>query len=347
MRPGRRPRRHRSPRLRLMQGLGILTAIAVVAVVIVFTGDTTSPTKTSPLAEPSPESVGMATMGGNGNNGNNPLTFGPPTIVGRAVASGAPHSKNQDAAGSVNSTHVALDPSGENPFTTLPGFTLKYTQEFDGNGIPPDWDAYDGVPGGETSSMAQWNSSMCEFSGGEAHFMAMGVESCGLQYYGGYQEYGAWFARMKGDDEPAGMLFSDLFLMWAANNEWPPEIDIYEDQGAGRTSTAASMFNTTDVCGTNETCLKMYEQTNGPAGVPNTGTQWHTYGLEWTPQSVKWLIDGRVIFTALASQVRSGAQQPAQPMGMVLQSQNLGGAGTPTMRETMTVDWVEQFSWNG
>jgi hypothetical protein len=24
-----------------------------------------------------------------------------------------------------------------------------------------------------------------------------------------------------------------------------------------------------------------------------------------------------------------------------------GGSGTSTERETMTVDWVEQFSWNG
>jgi len=40
------------------------------------------------------------------------------------------------------------------------------------------------------------------------------------------QEYGAWFARMKGDDEPPGMSFSDIFLLWPANNQWPPEIDV-------------------------------------------------------------------------------------------------------------------------
>jgi hypothetical protein len=34
-------------------------------------------------------------------------------------------------------------------------------------------------------------------------------------------------------------------------------------------------------------------------------------------------------------------------MNMGLQSQNLNGGGTPTQRETMTVDWVEQYSWNG
>jgi beta-glucanase (GH16 family) len=84
-----------------------------------------------------------------------------------------------------------------------------------------------------------------------------------------------------------------------------------------------------------------------PGGESAHGTGWHTYGVEWTPSGVTWLIDGRVVFTAPASQVKSPARQPALPMYMDLQSQNLQGAGTPTLRETMTVDWIEEFSWNG
>jgi beta-glucanase (GH16 family) len=209
---------------------------------------------------------------------------------------------------------------------------------------------YLGVPGGESSQVAQWVPSMCTFSGGEAHFMASGIDSCGMKYRGGPQKYGAWFARLKGDDEPSGMLFSDIFLLWPADNQWPPEIDVYEDRG-DRSRTDASLINTVgDACGSAPTlaCLGPYEQTNGPAGgVANSDTEWHTYGVEWTPSGVSWLIDGHVIFTAPASQVKSPAQQPALPMDMALQSQNLQGAGTPTPRETMTVDWVEQFSWNG
>jgi hypothetical protein len=62
---------------------------------------------------------------------------------------------------------------------------------------------------------------------------------------------------------------------------------------------------------------------------------------------VSWLIDGNVVFTAPNSERPAGAQQPALPMNMGLQSQNLSGGGTPTTRSTMNVDWVEQFSWNG
>jgi hypothetical protein len=244
-----------------------------------------------------------------------------------------------------------LAPSGQNPLTTLSGFTLKYVQNFNGNSIPAGWLAFPGVPGGESASTAQWVPGMCTFSDGEAHFMAQGIDSCGMAFYGTKQEYGAWFARLKGDSEPSDMLFSDIFLLWPANNQWPPEIDIYEDGGGNRSATRASVINTVgNTCGSDPTadCVKPYTQSNGQTGgVPNDGTQWHTYGVEWTPSGVTWLIDGRVIYFAPASEAKSPAKQPALPMNMGLQSQNLNGAGTPTRRETMTVDWAEEFSWNG
>lgn len=246
--------------------------------------------------------------------------------------------------------NAGLDPSGQNPLTTLSGFTLKDVQEFNGNSIPAGWLAFPGVPGGESASVAQWVPGMCTFSGGEAHFMAQGIDSCGMAFYHTKQEYGAWFARLKGDSEPSDMFFSNIFLLWPSNNQWPPEIDIYEDNGKSRSATSSSVINTVgDVCSSDDSaCVKAYTQSNGQAGgVPNDGTQWHTYGVEWTPSGVTWLIDGRVIYTAPASQAKSPAQQPAIPMNMGLQSQNLKGAGTPTRRETMTVDWAEEFSWNG
>jgi hypothetical protein len=232
----------------------------------------------------------------------------------------------------------------------LSGFTLKYVQDFTGSSLPAGWFAYDSVPGGESASVAQWLPSMCTFSGGEAHFLANGIDSCGLQYFGSPQTHGAWFARLKGDDQPASLTFSDIFLLWPANNQWPPEIDIYEDN-ADRAWTSNSMYNTVgSLCGSSPTsqCLQPYEQSDGQSGgVANDDTRWHTYGVEWTPSGVSWFIDGRVVFTAPASQVKSPAQQPDTPMYMDLQSQNLQGAGAPAQRESMTVDWVEQFSWNG
>jgi beta-glucanase (GH16 family) len=190
---------------------------------------------------------------------------------------------------------------------------------------------------------------MCAFSGGEAHFMASGIDSCGMRYTGEPQEYGAWFARLQANAQPSGQLFTDIFLLWPHNNQWPPEIDVYEDEG-NRSSTIATLWNTVgNACGSSPSsqCLYQYTQTNG-GGVANTDTEWHTYGVEWTPSGVSWLIDGKVIFTAPASAVKSPAQQPALTMDMALQSENLQGSpGASTTEDTMNVDWVEQFSYHG
>ena len=280
-----------------------------------------------------------------------------------AARSGPPSSNPSSPSGTATTTASAppsatatggqdgTDPSGQNPATSLAGYTLAYTQEFTGRSLPSGWGAYEGVPGGETSAEAEWEPSMCTVSGGEAHFMADGIDSCGMHFTGEPQEYGAWFARLQATPEQAGQLFTDIFLLWPDNNQWPPEIDVYED-GGNRSSTVATLWNTVgSACGSSpsSSCLYQYTQTNGgDGGVANTDAQWHTYGVEWTPAGVSWLIDGKVILTAPASAVKSPAKQPALTMDMALQSENLPGSpGAPTTEDTMNVDWVEQFSWNG
>jgi hypothetical protein len=283
----------------------------------------------------------------------NPATTARPS--GTATAAADPTAPTAPVAAAPTATPAGgqggADPSGQSPATTLSGFSLKYVQEFNGGSLPSGWGEYLGVPGGDSAQEAQWEPGMCTFGGGEAHFMASGIDSCGMHYQGDPQEYGAFFARLKGDEEPSGMLFSDIFLLWPADSQWPPEIDVYEDEG-NRARTVATLWNTVgSACGSSpsDQCLSQYQQGNGWGdGVANNGTEWHTYGVEWTPSGVSWLIDGRVTFTAPASQVKSPAQQPALAMNMALQSQNMqGSSGTSTPRETMTVDWVEQFSWNG
>ena len=244
----------------------------------------------------------------------------------------------------------SIDPSGASPASTLSGFTLNYLQEFTGSSLPSGWEAYSGADNGPqaTDSKAHFDPSLCEFTGGEALFMASGTNTCGLHHTGA-QEYGAWFGRLRTDSMPSGETFTDIFLLWPAVVGWPPEIDIYED-GGDRSKTTANVYNTAgSVCGSSPTatCLAPYAQNNiSSHGVANDNTQWHTYGVEWTPSGISWLIDGNVVFTASASAVKSPAQQPATPMDMDLQVQSLG-SGTSVKTETMAVDWVEQFTWDG
>jgi len=279
------------------------------------------------------------------SNAAQPTTTAAPTPTATASAAPTPTPATKAPVG-----QGGADPSGQTPATTLSGFTRKYVQEFAGDRLPSNWGEYLGVPGGESAQTAQWEPGMCTFSGGEAHFMASGIDSCGMHYLGRPQQYGAWFARLQATPEPTGQLFSDIFLLWPANAQWPPEIDVYEDEG-DRSRTVATLWNTVgDACGASPTshCLGQYVQGNGESdGIANSDTEWHTYGVEWTPAGVSWLIDGRVICTAPANAVKSPARQPALAMNLALQSQNLSGAGSPTLRDTMNVDWVEQFTWNG
>lgn len=213
------------------------------------------------------------------------------------------------------------------PVGNLPGWTQVYTQDFNGSSLPSRWGWYNGTPGGDSPSVAHWTPSMCSVSGGQVHFMADGINSCGLESSVNPQTYGLWLVRMKGDSEPSGMRFSDIALLWPASNSWTAEIDFYEDTGGSRSQYNASMF----AC-PNGTCP--YQVRN----IANDGTQWHTYGVARTPSGVTYSVDGRTVATFSAS--------PDVPMQLKLQSQNLsGGSGAPTERETMTVDWVAEYSY--
>jgi beta-glucanase (GH16 family) len=87
--------------------------------------------------------------------------------------------------------------------------------------------------------------------------------------------------------------WSALWLA-AANEQWPPEIDILEHWG---------------------TDTKYYEYYH-PSGAPrengvqtlgNLSTSWHTYGVYWTKSEVVWYIDGHQVF-------ETGRNVPQQPM---------------------------------
>jgi Glycosyl hydrolases family 16 len=312
----------------------------------------------------SPEVVAAANGGGGSaaGVGSNSLATSQPVFIQRAIAQGPStpspkvkpkHMKTPtpSASSNSNSTMSGSTPSGESPSTSLGGFTLKYLEQFDGSSAPANWDEYSGGDSGPQASDAEatFDPSMCQFSGGEAHFMASGTSTCGMHYAGAPQEYGAWFIRMKGDPEPgSGALFDDIMLLWPDATAWPPEIDIYEDNG-DRAHTSEAMYNTVSACGGSPSadCLNPYSQgTALSGGISNDDDEWHTYGLVWTPSGVTWYIDGKVVESAPASATPSGAQQPATTMDLDLQVQSQG-SGISGESDTMDVDWLEQFSFNG
>jgi len=234
------------------------------------------------------------------------------------------------------------DPSGVPvPAGNLPGWRLTYSQDFGGSTMPTGWGAYTGEPGGDP--YGYWDPANVSVSNGELHLrttanddpqMANASSTGGVGFYGNPQVYGMYLVRMKGDYEP-GLQISNILLLWPTdNNVWPPEIDFYEDEGGSRNGFAAALHPGPD----GDDCCVI----NNSFAV--SATQWHTYGIMWTPTSITYTIDGRPAGVVQESQLSPPAQWPNIPMNLDLQSQNLGSAQPNGSVETMTVAWIAEYA---
>ena len=220
---------------------------------------------------------------------------------------------------------VSASPPG-----SLPGWRLVYRQNFDGSSLPPGWEAYEGHPNNDPYST--WDPANDVVGGGELHLLATPSGGAGgVGYRGNAQTYGIFLVRIKCDYEP-GLQMSDIALLWPDRSAWPPEIDFFEDHGGTRSGYMATLHP-------------------GPAGdnshqvhvlVTNNATQWHTYGVKWTPTSITFTIDGHPAGSVISS---TGLPAwPDIPMNLDLQSQNLGSAQPSHTIETMTIDWIAEYA---
>ena len=242
----------------------------------------------------------------------------------------------------VQSRPVLSGPSGVPvPTGNLPGWQLTYSQDFSGTTLPPGWGAYSGEPGGDP--YGYWDAANVTVGNGELHLSTTPNDdpqssntssTGGVAFSGNPQEYGMYLVRMKGDYEP-GLQISDIALLWPADgNSWPPEMDFFEDEGGSRSGFTASLHPGPD----GDDCCVVRNT------LANTATQWHTYGIIWTPTSITYTIDGRPWGVVQSSQVSGPGEWPSIPMNLDLQSQNLGPAQPNGSIETMTVAWVAEYA---
>jgi len=249
----------------------------------------------------------------------------------RHVAKQATASPSAGTGGSAGTSVASGD--GSSWPTSVPGWQLTYSTDFPGDSLPSGWGAYAGEPGGDPAG--NWVQSNAVVSNGALHLMANSSSQAGVAFYGKPQTYGMYLVRMKGDDEP-NLAINNIAILWPAQQgTWPPEVDFYEDGGGTRQGFSATLHpgpNGDDCC---------VVHTNAPA---NNGTAWHTYGVQWTPSSITYTIDGRVFGSVSKSSLSSPAQWPSIPMNLTLQSQNQGSSQPSGTIETMTVAWVAQYS---
>lgn len=200
------------------------------------------------------------------------------------------------------------------PVGDLPGWHQVFRDDFRGRTLDRSkWRLYWGPPGGDPAGW--FDPRHVKVSHGTLVISAYRDRRDGGRWATGgvssspglVQTYGKYLVRFRMD---SGAGVGHAALLMPANNAWPPEIDFSEDNGSGRTSTLATLhFGRHD--------------THWAVKLRNVDLrQWHTLGVEWTPATLRYTIDGRVWATM------TGTVVPHVPMVMDLQTEAWPCSGT-------------------
>ncbi len=223
----------------------------------------------------------------------------------------------------------STEPSGEAPPDpdALPGYQQSYVTDFTGSSLPSGWGPFSGTPGSDPGT--SWDPSHVVVSGGMLQLNAYQDPSYNNEWVTGgvcqcevAQTYGAYFVRSK----LTGAGPTQVELLWPTVG-WPPEIDFDETYGATDGSMATLHYDSNN---------DQIQQT-----VSIDMTQWHTWGVIWTPTSVTYTVDGNVW-----GSVTVASDIPSQPMTLDIQQQTWCSSSfaCPTSDESTDVDWVAEYT---
>ena len=248
-----------------------------------------------------------------------------PQGLSSSSTSVSPLASNTYPAGNPSSS----EPSGEAPPDpgAMPGYQQSYVNDFTGSSLPSGWGTFNGTPGSDPGT--SWAPSHVVVSGGLLQLNAYqdskynnewvtgGVCQCGVA-----QTYGAYFVRSK----LTGAGPTQVELLWPTSG-WPPEIDFNETYGDTSGSMATLHYDSSN------------DQTQQTVSIDMT--QWHTWGVIWTPTSVTYTVDGNVW-----GSVTVASEIPSQPMTLDIQQQAWCSSGfaCPTSDQSTEVDWVAEYT---
>jgi beta-glucanase (GH16 family) len=198
------------------------------------------------------------------------------------------------------------------------------------------WEAQSGCANfGNSDLEYQWYApSQDQVSDGALHIVAQKEPTSGTDSGGGPEEYSyrsGLVTTFPGYKFQYGYLqvvaripnaLGTWTALWlaAANEQWPPEIDILEHWDAST----------------------KYYQYYHPANAPrentvetlgNLSTGYHSYGVYWTQSKVVWYIDGRQVFET----VRNVPQQPMYFLANVAVTKQAASLSTPASLDIKSV----------
>jgi licheninase len=147
--------------------------------------------------------------------------------------------------------------------------------------------------------------------------------SGGMAPKGPGQKYGRWEVCAKSPlSAPA---YHSVLLLWPDAEDWPVggEIDFMEIADPQRQHVQTWLHSGAD------------DQRQGTV-VPIDATQWHTWGVEWTPDRIVAYVDGAQWWEST-----DAARFPPRPMHLCMQLDNFGGDTRGGAQQT--VDWAREY----
>jgi len=263
----------------------------------------------------------------------------PPTTTSAAPTTTTTNAPSGSASASASNSAFPIgildssEPSGYAPPAAgaLSGYTQTYVTDFTGSTLPSAWGTYQGQPGGDPGG--QFDQGHVSVGGGLLDISTFQDSSFNNEWVTGgtclcniaSQTYGAYFVRSR----LTGAGPTGVELLWPTANVWPPEIDFNETSGGVSSTTATAHYSSSNSQISHSLNIDM--------------TQWHTWGVIWTPSSITYTVDGNVWAT-----VTTATAIPNIPMHLSLQSQTWCSSNwaCPSSPQSMQVDWVDQYSSN-
>jgi beta-glucanase (GH16 family) len=199
------------------------------------------------------------------------------------------------------------------------------------------WGVYDGPGNGQTGPRSSVNTFVDQgrlvlrTAPVDGQWHGAGVSSAP----GGWtQTYGKYLVRLRFEE---GYGVRAVALLWPTS-PWPPEVDFFEVPATVPDRSSGLLTN-------------HYTDSSDRRGMERLRvradfTRWHTVGVEWTPESLTYTLDGAVVGKVTD-------EVPDEPMWLGMQTaQGLVGEGivpdearTPSV--DLFVDWVEVHRYTG
>jgi beta-glucanase (GH16 family) len=141
------------------------------------------------------------------------------------------------------------------------------------------------------------------------------------------QLYGRYAIRFKADSMHG---YKGAWLLWPASNTWPRDGEIDFPEGDFDSTLHAFMHRQGATTGSDQDAFSTSAR----------WTDWHTAVTEWTPTSVRFLLDGQVIGT-------STSRIPNTPMHWVIQNETTLSGFVPadSVSGHVLIDWVAVWSY--